>query len=82
MPMPMQRTIAPIAITVDTAMDTWKRYTIRPKMTAATMKSIETMATDALTALFSILTAPFSIVAPDVEATMAAKAATTRISVR
>lgn len=51
-------------------------------MTAATMKSIETMATDALTALFSILTAPFSIVAPNVEATMAAKAATTRISVR
>ena len=49
---------------------------------ATAMKSRETIATEAFVALAAVSRTPFLKVAPKVEATMAAKAATTRISVR
>ena len=59
------------------------RYTQKPNTMAITMNSKEIMATDAGVSDLTISTAPLSSkVAPNVDATIDAKAATTRISVK
>ena len=64
-------------------MDAFLRYTKNPNTMAITIKSKDTIATDALEALAATSMAPDSVTcAPKVVATIEAKAATTRSSVR
>ena len=82
MPIAMQATIAATPKTEDISIDVCRRYTAKPKTMATKINMMETMATEALVALAASSITPFLTVAPKVDATMAAKAATTKISVK
>ena len=83
MPMAMMATMAMTPTTLAMLMGAFRRYTRKPKTMAMAMNSKDTMATRALASEAARFTAPLSSkVAPKVPATMEAKAATTRISVR
>ena len=68
---------------VETPIGALRRYTRKPKAIATTMKSNDTIATEAFVATTaSPKASPLAFVVPNVPATIEAKAATTRISVR
>ena len=79
----MIRTIARTPNTEAILIGMLRRYTQKPNTIAIRMNRIEIIATVAGVADFAISSAPLSsYTAPKVEATIEAKAATTKISVR
>ncbi len=79
----MIRTIASTPTIEATPIGTFLRYTKKPNTIAIRMNNTEIMATDAGVADLAISSTPLSsYTAPNVDATIEAKAATTRISVR
>ena len=82
-PIAIITTIATIPRTVERPMDIFLRYTQNPNTMAIKINNSDTMATEALDALAAISRTPASsYFAPKVEATIDAKAATTKSSVR
>ena len=83
MPTAIMITIATIPKIVEIAMDMFLRYTANPNTMAIRINNRDTIATEALDALAALSNTPASSnLAPKVEATMEAKAATTKSRVR
>ena len=82
MPNAIQITIATTPNTVEISIGVLRRYTQKPNAIATTINNKDTIATVALDALAALSRTPSTYVAPKVDATIEAKAATTRINVR